>query len=457
MNLPSPGLWIPGILCLIYSSVFAQAPTVAWERDSYTGTVVTQLAIALDADHFVGVRSNNDHGTASILFFEMDGSGNITRENAIKDSTYALTFVSDGSSGYLVTTFSGKVIHLSSTGEETGRAFLGDSCILSGIITVQDGYLVCGRKQHSDNTLHTVVWKLNSDLGIASSREYTLFRNAKPQLAYGLDRVLALAFAAPDGSIVLSVANSRASGADTSYLVTLSSSGDSIGSVMVKDHFLGSGALNSRGLLAFSDQSSKALVICEPHLKRVTFADIQNLSDGHPGNILTLAPAGSGFVGTGLRYAPNNDLDMIVAGFDSTGKCLWVDEMGRQDSSEIGIVTAPFQGGYLALGYRTSQGSGAPLGKLYVVKLLDRATGIHQDGKDEFEVYPNPSRAEATFRFDKSTQGSFTLYDISGRAVESASFNGNRFTIQKGNRTEGTYLYLIQAGKATYSGKIQFD
>ncbi len=76
-------------------------------------------------------------------------------------------------------------------------------------------------------------------------------------------------------------------------------------------------------------------------------------------------------------------------------------------------------------------------------------------------VYPNPTSNMVNISYTQflKTQGTFTLYDITGRIVKTQQYRPQtegkqhlKFSIAE--LKEGTYFYILQVGEQTYNGKV---
>ncbi len=74
----------------------------------------------------------------------------------------------------------------------------------------------------------------------------------------------------------------------------------------------------------------------------------------------------------------------------------------------------------------------------------------------EVIVYPNPVINQATFRWNKTGEFNLTIFDLSGRKIYSDSGNADRteWVIDKYQVKPGVYVYRIETGNRTLSGKV---
>ena len=74
----------------------------------------------------------------------------------------------------------------------------------------------------------------------------------------------------------------------------------------------------------------------------------------------------------------------------------------------------------------------------------------------KFNLFPQPMTTYAFFEFDSksSSAGLFSLFDISGKQVLQASFEGNSYTLQRNNLVAGAYLFQVIIQDDLYTGKL---
>ena len=116
---------------------------------------------------------------------------------------------------------------------------------------------------------------------------------------------------------------------------------------------------------------------------------------------------------------------------------------------------------YVGGGFRWVDGDSIPyLAKWVAGNFVDtcgNTTGIfnHSDGHSIINVYPNPAIESATFIFDKHSQRTITISDVTGRVIRCEQSNDSHAVISLENMSPGLYLYTVQeSGNHTYSGKL---
>jgi hypothetical protein len=72
-----------------------------------------------------------------------------------------------------------------------------------------------------------------------------------------------------------------------------------------------------------------------------------------------------------------------------------------------------------------------------------------------FKVYPNPTNSTLNVEMEQWSNGTFTLYDLSGKLVLSQSVNGNTAQINMSALSAGSYvLRLVENGKASVGVQV---
>lgn len=92
------------------------------------------------------------------------------------------------------------------------------------------------------------------------------------------------------------------------------------------------------------------------------------------------------------------------------------------------------------------------------IKLKLSSTGITQVGNSSVvSVYPNPASSNIRVRTSDAVEGVFSLYDMTGKMLNTISVNATEQTIETSSYATGTYFYrlsdkqgaLLQTGKIT--------
>jgi hypothetical protein len=74
-------------------------------------------------------------------------------------------------------------------------------------------------------------------------------------------------------------------------------------------------------------------------------------------------------------------------------------------------------------------------------------------------VAPNPFSEKTTLHFDKNnlTEGSISIYDLTGRIVREEKFIGNSIVIERNNLESGVYYYILSLKESKATGKLIID
>lgn len=183
--------------------------------------------------------------------------------------------------------------------------------------------------------------------------------------------------------------------------------------------------------------------------------------DRMTGDTIWSSPA-SGSLAYYYSFNNGHNGNIIVADgylrlIDQSGNTIW----------NKGFINVEFRyaiptndGGYIASGYfQQSMGIIRPV--LLKTDSLGNfsATGINELIKSESYVfYPNPLTTQSTLTFSNPQKEKFlfTLYDITGRIVESVSTVNDKVILSKGNKEEGVYLFNLTKEKTGegMNGKI---
>ncbi len=71
-------------------------------------------------------------------------------------------------------------------------------------------------------------------------------------------------------------------------------------------------------------------------------------------------------------------------------------------------------------------------------------------------VYPNPSRDEFRIRLNEKLEGSYSIYDLTGRQiVKEAAFNTDVLTLNLVNQKAGLYLVRLEWEEGQKSIRLQ--
>lgn len=182
-------------------------------------------------------------------------------------------------------------------------------------------------------------------------------------------------------------------------------------------------------------------------------------------NLLNFAPHTFSF----YKFIQNSDGELIAAGrastvygqddhvvlhgMSATGDSLWSSlSMPSYDTWPYAIAISN-DGGYVVTGYsRDSSYKDVP----FLLKTDARGTLSVDDPviRQEISVYPNPAREKVAFETTNIKSGIITITDIFGRPVGEVMITGEKTVWDTRNLTPGVYLYQVNNGKYTNSGKF---
>jgi hypothetical protein len=84
-----------------------------------------------------------------------------------------------------------------------------------------------------------------------------------------------------------------------------------------------------------------------------------------------------------------------------------------------------------------------------------KAISVSQDGKLNVKIAPNPAKDVVNISLDKESDKNFvTVYDVVGRSVATAQFNGNQSEINVSNLIKGIYFISVQSEGKTITQKF---
>ena len=140
--------------------------------------------------------------------------------------------------------------------------------------------------------------------------------------------------------------------------------------------------------------------------------------------------------------------------------------VARENKDSLGVINFPEVQGlgcnYVDAGVSLS-GRMCRLGlSNFITSYFDITTGLndHDNNDQDFSVFPNPVTEQSKLKFknDGKEKFIFTLYDITGRMIESISTSENEIFITKSNKSSGTYFFNLinTSGSGIIKGKILF-
>ncbi|ALM50532.1 hypothetical protein AMR72_17560 [Flavobacterium psychrophilum] len=151
--------------------------------------------------------------------------------------------------------------------------------------------------------------------------------------------------------------------------------------------------------------------------------------------------------------------DYIAIKISAQGKELWKESIGSSGADILRKVIETRDGGYILAG--TSDGkisrdkkSGNGGNDFWVVKLKDKDKK-KEDDKKKIEAIPNPATQFTNiivgFEFNS---GTLSVFDLSGRQLQSFTVDSRTVPLDLGNYPEGIYVVEVRTDKGTESVKV---
>lgn len=151
--------------------------------------------------------------------------------------------------------------------------------------------------------------------------------------------------------------------------------------------------------------------------------------------------------------------DYIALKISSTGEELWSKTVGSKGDEVMRKLIETRDGGYVLAGTSNGDKSRDKDSKVgdndfWVVKLKD--TSKPKKARMELEAMPNPAvtytNAIVNYEYD---YGTATLYDLSGRQLQSIEINGERtIPVTFGNIPQGVYIIKVKTNKGEHALKV---
>src|ERR1017187_8554027 len=140
---------------------------------------------------------------------------------------------------------------------------------------------------------------------------------------------------------------------------------------------------------------------------------------------------------------------------------------GGSSSSTIYSVNQTLDGGFIMAG--ETEGFGAGLSDVYVIKTNDSGSSIQYDAVENIivgygyvKIYPNPFSTTSMVEFPDAIINEkknlvFSIYDITGRKVNSYPVSSSHLKIGRDGLEQGMYFFRLEenTGQLIYvSGKL---
>jgi hypothetical protein len=152
--------------------------------------------------------------------------------------------------------------------------------------------------------------------------------------------------------------------------------------------------------------------------------------------------------------------DYVALKINAEGKELWRASAGSLGEDILRRLVETRDGGYLLAG--TSKGdtsrdrkTGKGSNDFWVVKLKDRDKKDSGEGKQRLEAIPNPAQQFTNvivgFEF---TSGTASVYDLSGRQLQSFAVTARTIPLDLGSYPQGIYIVEVKTNAGTESVKV---
>lgn len=147
------------------------------------------------------------------------------------------------------------------------------------------------------------------------------------------------------------------------------------------------------------------------------------------------------------------DDHVVLHGMSATGDSLWSSLSMPSDETWPFAIALSNDGGYVVTGYsKDSSYKDVP----FLLKTDARGTLSVDEPviRQVISVFPNPAREKVAFETPNNNSGIITISEIFGRTVDEVRITGEKTVWETRNVAPGVYLYQINHGKYSDSGKI---
>jgi len=120
-------------------------------------------------------------------------------------------------------------------------------------------------------------------------------------------------------------------------------------------------------------------------------------------------------------------------------------------------ASVPFCTNLTVAGYGDPLGRGNTCGTVAEKVFATNVAQVNNEGF--FNVYPNPASGKVVFSSNEAISGKLMIYDLTGRVVLSAAFNGKEQAADVSALSAGTYLYNVAGndGQILQNGKLAIN
>lgn len=186
---------------------------------------------------------------------------------------------------------------------------------------------------------------------------------------------------------------------------------------------------------------------------------LTSLFENSDGTFLLGGYAQSEVIGQSMKKDKKEINDYIAIKIDAEGEELWKQSVGSNGEDLLKKLIETRDGGYLLAGTSKGDASGDKNGNrgsndFWVVKLKDKDKK-KKEKRTMLEAIPNPAPQYTNiivgFEF---TQGTLSLFDLSGRQLQSFEVTSRTIPLDLGQYPEGIYLVEVRTDKGTDSVKV---
>jgi hypothetical protein len=187
---------------------------------------------------------------------------------------------------------------------------------------------------------------------------------------------------------------------------------------------------------------------------------LTSLVENNDGTILIGGYAQSEVIGQGNKKDKKDINDYIAIKISAEGEELWKQTIGSNGEDLLKKLVETRDGGYILAG--TSKGaisrdknSAKGSNDFWVVKLKDKDKKKKEEKRTLLEAIPNPAGefTNIIVGFD-FTSGTASLFDLSGRMLQSFEVNSRTIPLDMSQYPEGVYIVEVKTDKGTDSVKV---
>lgn len=187
---------------------------------------------------------------------------------------------------------------------------------------------------------------------------------------------------------------------------------------------------------------------------------LTSLVENKDSTILLGGYAQSEVTGHAVKKDKNEINDYIAIKISAEGEELWKQTVGSNGEDRLRKLIETRDGDYILAGtsdgaYSKDKYSGKGGHDFWVVKLGDKQKKKKEEKRTQIEAIPNPAgdytNIIVTFEF---TKGTASVYDLSGRQLQSFEVSSRTIPLSMGSYPEGVYIVEVRTDKGTDSVKV---